>query len=122
MDFTIDHIDGIFIVSTSGDAEISKFKELFLSYLHHEKWKPGTPCLHDHSKLNSASVSTDDIRDIAGSLKNLGELLGVGKTALVVDRDLEFGLARMFQVFYEGNPDRTVKLFKSREEALTWLK
>jgi len=43
------------------------------------------------------------------------------KCAILVARDLEYGMVRMWGVFVEGKWDVTVNLFKSRDEAIVWL-
>jgi len=48
--------------------------------------------------------------------------LGKTKLALLVARDLEFGLAKMWQVFVDEKWDVISRVFRSRDEAITWLK
>jgi hypothetical protein len=48
--------------------------------------------------------------------------LGVKKQAFIVSRDLEFGMAIMFEILTEGRVlYREMRIFKEMEEGLTWL-
>jgi hypothetical protein len=46
---------------------------------------------------------------------------GGGKVALVVSGDLEYGLARMYDLLSEYQIDRELMVFKDYDEALRWI-
>ena len=52
------------------------------------------------------------------------EQLGTAKVAIVVDRDLDYGMTRMWQVLVESHTTSydSVKIFRNRDEAVAWLK
>jgi hypothetical protein len=119
--FNVQYCDGFFEVRTSGDGDVGKFRDLLETLVSHEKWKPGAPFLINHTKLNAAPLTTDDMRSIAKLNNQYSAKLGHAKCALLLTHDLEFGLGRMWEVFVENEWDVTEKLFKSREEAIKWL-
>ena len=121
MEFSVKYRGGFFDVKTSGDGELDKFGDLADAMFAYEEWKPGTPVLHDHTDLNSGPLTVDDIRGIAQLCADRRAQFGAGKLAVVVARDLEFGLARMWAVFAEDKWDVVSKVFRSREEAIAWL-
>jgi len=121
MEFHVEYHDGFFIGTTSGDAVDEQFGDLLDAMLTHDMWQPGTPWLHDHSDLNSSSLTIDGIQRIAQLCAERRTLIGKGKCAIVVARDLEFGLARMWAAHVENNWDAVTAVFRSREEAIAWL-
>ncbi len=112
--------DGYFEVKTFGDANPEGFRKYRDDLLAHEKWTPGTALLLDHSELNSGPLTVDDIHKIAS--ESVEARLGHVRTAVVVGRNLEFGLTRMWEVFVDGKWDVDVRVFRSRDEGISWLK
>jgi hypothetical protein len=52
------------------------------------------------------------------------EQLGAAKVAIAVDRDLDYGMTRMWQVLVEIHTlsYASAKIFRNRDEAVAWLK
>ena len=76
--------------------------------------------ISDWSKVLKITHTSDEIRTLAGMTR---ERLGRSpKTvfAVVVPEDFLFGSARMWQT--NVREEKRIKLFKTREEADTWLK
>jgi hypothetical protein len=63
------------------------------------------------------SFSLDDLHVI---IEKTREKWAGGKTAILVARDLDFGVARMFQVFAEGIAVE-FEVFRDVESAYAWL-
>lgn len=63
--------------------------------------------------------SPADVRVLVAWLRWLGERTRLGPTAVVVDSDLEFGMARMVEILVEDVCQ--VKPFRRMEEAERWL-
>ena len=121
MDVTLEYLGGIFVCTLSGDAEVDATVELLDAMLSHEKWKPGTPFVHDISMLNTGSLTVNDIQRIAYLVAERRVLFGVGKIAVAASRDLEYGLARMLSVYISESLDSEFQVFRSRNDALAWL-
>jgi len=49
------------------------------------------------------------------------EQRGTGEAAMVAPADLEYGMLKMVQIFSEGAAPFDVRVFRSLDEALTWL-
>lgn len=122
MEYTQNYEDGIFIVVTHGDGAAEPFARILEEMLAHPEWKPGGLYLHDHSDFNSGPLTVDDILYIVGLCEARRAELGDAKCALVATRDLEFGLARMWGSMVEGRWDVTANVFRTREDAIAWLK
>ena len=122
MQYNVHCHDAIFEVATSGDANLQGFIDYVKVILEHEEWKPGGRILSDHTELNSGPLTVDDVRGIAYLASKYNEKFGNAKLATVVSRDLEYGMARMWEVYVESEDWHvSEKLFRDRDEALAWL-
>ncbi|NQU41387.1 MAG: hypothetical protein HQ523_15680 [Lentisphaerae bacterium] len=66
------------------------------------------------------NLSANDMRRIAHAAK---EHAIHSKTAYVGDREVEFGMFRMYETYAElSQVSPLMKVFKNRDEALEWLK
>ena len=124
MQFNLNYHDGIFEVTTSGDAVAQVFNDFAKALFEHEEWKPGEVILLNHSELNAGTLTNDDIRAIASISGLYCEQFGEAKVACLVGRELEYGMARMWQTFVDIKVvwSASEKLFMDRDEAVTWLK
>jgi hypothetical protein len=122
MKYEVHYHDGFFEIKTYGDAEPVRFREVLDHLLAHEKWKPNTAILFNHSKLNAGPLTVDDIHNNAKSSVRSRVQLGQARLAILVARDLEYGMARMRTGFVEGKWDVIENVFRSRDEAISWLK
>lgn len=123
MQFDLNYHDGIFEVTTSGDATLQGFADFAKAILEHEGWEPGGLILVNHTDLNAAPLTVSDIQSIAKLTESRMGQLGEAKFANLVGRDLEYGMTRMWQVFVEPTIwPASEKLFRDRNDAVTWLK
>jgi hypothetical protein len=114
--------DDFLEVKTYGDAELQIFKDFIRNIFTHENWQPGGALLINHSELNAAPLTTDEIREMADFTKPFLSQIGQAKIAILVARDLEFGVGRMWQVFASEGRESAREVFRSRDEAISWLK
>ena len=121
MKYEINEHDDFVEVITSGDADLATFRDFLSDVLSLEAWVPGTPLLTNHTELNSGPLTVDDINRIASLAGNARVALGPLRLASLVSRDLEFGLARMWEVYVEEKWDGATAVFRSRDDAISWL-
>ncbi len=114
--------DDFLEVRTSGDAELQCFKDFIHDFLKHNHWHPGGAILINHSELNAATLTNDELQEMANFTKPLQSQIGQAKIALLVARDLEYGIGRMWQAFASEGRESVSKIFRSRDEAISWLK
>ena len=122
IEYELHYRDGFFEIETHGGAEAWKFGEFLARMLADERWKPGTPFLTNHTDLDAGSLTVNEVRQIAAYCIDSRANFGHARCAVVVGRDLEFGLSRMWGVFVEGEWDVAAGVFRSRDEAVAWLK
>ncbi len=122
MEYRISLCNDIFEINIYGDSAVDGYIEFIDELLSHEKWYPGSPILVNVSQTNAGPLTVDNIKSIASYCISMRSRLGNAKVAHLVSRDLEFGLVRMWQTFIDGEWDTQVQVFRSREEAVKWLK
>lgn len=69
-----------------------------------------------------SDITSSDLRRILFHTKKYAHSRSGGKTALVVSKDLGYGLARIFETFVDYEPfPFEVRSFRSMNEAKEWL-
>ncbi|HEB89059.1 MAG TPA: hypothetical protein ENI85_05770 [Deltaproteobacteria bacterium] len=93
---------------------ISALQELYADPRH----APEKGGIWDLRRVDSIGVTTEDMLRI---VEHIRETRGPqpGRTALVVGRDVEFGLGRMYQAYSESVV--TFRVFRDWEAALAWI-
>ena len=82
---------------------------------------PDADTLCDLREANLGQLSHTVIKSIADYVaKNRGAKSGA-RTAVVVGRDLGFGLARMYEQMLMASTDLRVRVFRDTDEAMAWL-
>lgn len=121
MRYEIFRFDGFLEVRTYGDAELQGFKDFLIAVFAHEYWHPGGALLINHSELNSAPLTIDNLRALAFFIETLQAQIGQAKIAILVARDLEYGIGRMWEALVPEEKEYARELFRSRDEAISWL-
>jgi len=122
--FNLNYHDAIFEVTTSGDAILQGYYDYTEAVVEHEEWKPGGLILLNHIELNTGPLTIDDVQAIANIAGQYSVQLGTAKVAIVVARDLDYGMTRMWRALVERHttPYDSVKICRNRDEAVAWLK
>ena len=74
--------------------------------------------------FRDADLTSLDFLKLAGMLGHLAKLVpqvSAAKLAIVVGTNLQFGLARMFQILSADTVRSTMKVFRTVEDAEAWL-
>jgi hypothetical protein len=71
----------------------------------------------DFTQLSGLEVGPDDVRQLAQ--RNI--FSPRSRRAFVVKDDLQFGLARMFEIHRELNGETGIRVFRTFDEALDWI-
>jgi hypothetical protein len=83
-------------------------------------WKGARRYLWDLRSLEQGPDSSPEIRGAAGLVERSQDLWAGSRVAVVVSRDFDFGLARMFSAFAE-EIDVEYRAFRDEASALGWL-
>ena len=82
-----------------------------------------TYLIWDLHKGGNPELSKDDMQNIIGISLEYGDLRESGKTAIVTDNDLYFGISRMFEIYSEMEADLSlqVRVFRTFKQAIAWF-
>lgn len=124
---TYQESDGGIITTYSGVVTDEEFmqclNEKFLigeRFLSNRKIKSYRYSISDCTDVIDLDISVDSVKNSASRSKAAMAINDTGLMAVVAPNDLEFGMSRLWQA-YVGSQDERVKLFKTREEADTWI-
>ena len=97
-------------------------EEMYQALNEPDDCEPTTLLLWDMSLADVAQVTPDILRRFIGKAVELGAGRQGGRTAVVAPDDLQFGLARMSEVFTElESAPYDFRAFRTRQEAFEWL-
>ena len=108
-------------VTTSGDGDVVGVVSFLEEIIVHPHWKTGNNILLDHRNLRFDKVKMDGVHRIARFFKSISPKLGDGKIAFVMNRDIDFGIARAWEILTADEVDIQIEVFRSIEKARTWL-
>ena len=107
-------------VRLEGQVTGKEVAEVSFLLFQHPDWQPGFCELWDARGITELLVTLEEVRRVAAIEKeHLGEI-GMGRVAIVVARDLEYYLGRLYTAFVQDT-ERPVRLFKSIDKARHWL-
>ncbi len=120
MDIQIDSELEIASIDVGEVSEISEFKTTIEALLAHPDFVDGMDAIIDYRRCDFSSLSTEDLKSIAHFLvPHLPRL--PKRISLVVERDLEYGVARMYGVYAEEIAPRERRIFRNIEAAREWF-
>jgi hypothetical protein len=117
--YRIDTDASIVRVKLSGTLQSNEIEQTVAALLSDSAFQPGLNILSDHVALRDIA-STDMVHGIIPLLRQLGERAGSCRCAVVVSRDVSYGMARMAAVYAQRTPV-AVRAFRSGAEAESWL-
>ena len=84
------------------------------------EWNGATRYLWDLRGLQKGPDSSGELRQAVDIVQRTRELWAGSRTAILVTRDLDFGIARMFGAFAES-VDVEYRVFRDERTAFEWL-
>ncbi|MGE9295044.1 MAG: hypothetical protein ACQKBV_01975 [Puniceicoccales bacterium] len=123
MSYTINlEDDGFSIrVATAGDLEPAEFFEMIAQTNELSEKSKRRRVLVDHSLATVSSLTTEAIKDVACVCETLNDNLAGGRLAVVLARDLDYGLSRIWLAYVDDHLTFESRLFRERDAAVTWL-
>ena len=109
-------------VKTHGDGSPEGIIAFLEDLISHPEWKKGKNVLLDHRELSIDSITAEGIERVAGFFVSIADQLGDGKLALVMNRDIDFGIARAWELVTATEVDMHIRVFKRIDDAKRWLK
>ena len=82
---------------------------------------PGMNSLWDLREADVSSFETPDIQNLRNYVGKHWGTEGKSKSAIVVSRDLDFGLSRMYEFYLQSKTSSEVPVFREYDEGLKWV-
>jgi hypothetical protein len=77
--------------------------------------------LLDHRALRIDKITVSGIDEVSIFFKSIANELGNGKIALVMKRDIDFGIARAWEIVTDSDVDISINVFREIDKAIDWL-
>jgi hypothetical protein len=85
-------------------------------------WRTGISFLIDNTRVDIGNINSFDIESLAKMMGRLNNEFGESKVAIVTGSDVQFGLARQFQIKAESQSTALIRAFRNEQTAIEWLK
>jgi hypothetical protein len=117
----INEDESLFTVITEGEGDVKGIIAFLKDIISHPKWKPGKFILLDHRALRIDKITVSGIDEVSMFFKSIANELGNGKIALVMKRDIDFGIARAWEIVTDSHVDISINVFRDIDKAIDWL-
>ncbi len=103
-----------------GPLRAADIREATLALVAHPSFHPHLPTLWDLREARAGDVTMDEIRSLTSDNESW---LGAAerRVALLVARDVDYGVMRMWTALAEGPLPARRRVFRDLEEASRWL-
>lgn len=119
MTATFDTAKDLTLVKATGKLTSEDFHDWMVKYYEGEVT---TFVLWDLTGVDLSGLSTDEVKEIVQHTRRISDIRQGGKTALVFDKTLEYGMGRMFETYSDiANMPFEFKAFRNLEDARKWL-
>ncbi|MHB8059883.1 MAG: hypothetical protein ACYDHO_03505 [Gaiellaceae bacterium] len=118
------HIDlEMDLTSHTASGEISADEILSKIRSYYERGEVTRLLVWDLSGADIRKLSAPDVRDFVNLTNSLTGPRAGGKTAVVVETPLAYGMGRMYELSKDATDERGIehKTFRDRQSALEWL-
>lgn len=124
MDYKIifDSMPDYVLVQTEGKATTAGFESLIKELTSCPEWIPGTDQILDHRRLDVDEFTSHQLNTVKDIVKSNGKELGNGRVAFVVGSALAHGFSRMYGLAGGEETHGGVGIFRTIEDAASWLK
>ena len=103
-----------------GLIDIGELKTMLAAYYSSPDYDPNMNAIWDLTNADTSAVTSHDVSSLAELVKqHWGKT--ASKAALVANKDLNFGLSRMYESLVSDGESHNVMVFKEIADALNWL-
>ncbi len=105
-----------------GHITFDRLKTYLFELYEHPGFDNSLHSLWDLSQADGISdLSTDEVRSLVLLVSSKWNSEVRVRAALVVSRELEFGVARMYEIQLSASSENKIKVFKDVEDAIDWV-
>ena len=109
------------IHKVEGPIDVDQLKEMLSALYKSPEYDPNMNALWDLRAADFTSVTTEQVASMTGMVEKYWAKEGQSKASLIVSRDLDFGLSRMYEMLLSGSSPDKVMVFRDYDEAEKWL-
>jgi hypothetical protein len=110
------------IGTTSGTGTVAGFRNYVDDLVRHPDLPKCVAIISDHRLLDLAKITSKDVRAIIKNVSVHVDKLGDMEHPVVVEREVDFGVSRMYQIRGDPSLPWHVHVCSSLEEAKAWVK
>jgi hypothetical protein len=104
-----------------GLINIGELKDMLASFYKSPDYDPDMNVLWDLREADFSSITSEDVASFAGMIEKYWGQGKKSKAALIVSRDLDFGLSRMYELLLTASSPNRVIVFRNYDDAEEWL-
>jgi hypothetical protein len=116
----VDESTGIVVVHVEGEPDVEEIKDAMSKIWQTPEYRSNLRVLWDVRTGNAANLSSETLRDIARFQRDKRPELPQSRVAILVAREVDFGLMRMLGAFLPEGPLQE-NVFRDAETAWQWL-
>ena len=118
----IDEASGLVTLTVNGKVTYEGIIKAYGEMLGDPRFRKGASNLWDFRNADGDTIAGEDIQSVAALVETTRKQRGEGyKVAFVVARDVDYGIARMYDG-YAGRLPFEVMVFRSMDDALKWIR
>jgi hypothetical protein len=117
----IDRSADIRIHTASGELTFDELRATLQALYSSPDFRPEQHVLWDLREAVLTRFSLAEVRDIADLVAEHRGTADPARAALVVSRDVDYGMARMFEQVLAGGSETNVRVFRDLQEAMAWI-
>jgi hypothetical protein len=116
-----DEPSGTTVITATGDLTFAEVHAALEERYRNPDFRPDQNVLWNLQDAALSAISTDEIQQVAGLVRKHWGIAGKPKAALVVGREVDFGLARMYELQMASESPGEIRVFRDLEEAWSWM-
>lgn len=117
----IESATGLRIHKVTGSLTFTELRETLQALYASPDFRPEQNALWDLRDSVLTTFTTAQVREIVEPVRSHWGTRGAPRAALVVCRDADFGMARMYELQLDVEGTAEVRVFRDLEEARVWV-
>ncbi len=114
--------EGYIYINAQGSIDLDRLKQMYSSILTSPMYRKEMNRLWDFTRIDVSRLTSEDLRSFAAYMKFKDLGTDMVNAAILVTRDLEYGMVRMLQALGDGVLSPNVIVTRNLDEALTWVR
>ncbi len=116
-----DSNSGLRIHTVTGSLSFDTLTDTLAELYQDARFRADQDALWDPREASLAELTADEVRRVIELVRNNWATEGTPRAALVVAREVDFGMARMYELQLSDLSTGRVQVFRNMEAAREWL-